>query len=595
MNQLKDTIKRLLSGTAFSFRLLWENERRLYLYLLFSAISGMVNSFLLILFPKYLLDNLTERKFAAVFFVIGIFTSMQLVFSILNAWLDRNKAICAERNRLLLKTLLVDKLASLRHEQLEDPEILRQYEFAQKCIDKGNVESYVQAAFSLGSSVIIISGVMYILKSLPFWVLLLICVVVIVNAVGHIISAKYTYAEMTEETPTERCLYYLRGRLMNKEYAKEIRAFRLENFIADKTRRTIEDFFSISQRYHAKHNRILWWIHVVSGLQTVALYIYNVILFFHHTISVGAFTMNVSALFQFSNSLNTIFTQLISMSEQSVYLRDYREFLFASSSYQGHTEVSPQEKYTIEFVDVSFRYPGQEENVLEHIHLTIHPDEKVSIIGTNGAGKSTFIKLLLGLYRPTSGSILLNGTDIEKLNPDRYLRLFSAVMQDYQLYSFTILDNLIFTENPSPAACADAWECVRQIGLDETIEKLPDGMDTFLTQRYSENGIDLSGGEHQKLAIARALYRNTPIMILDEPTSALSPQSEYEIYRRFSRMSSNKTVLYISHRLSSCTLCDRILVFDRGHIVEDGSHRQLLEQNGQYAKMFHQQASLYGF
>ena len=595
MNQLNDTIKRLLSGTVFSFHLLWKNERILYLYLFLSMILGTVNSFLLILFPKYLLDNLTERKFTAVFLVIGLFTVIQLVLSVLNGWLDKNKAICSERNRLVLKTLLMDKLASLRHEQLENPDKLRQYEFAQKCIDKGNVAAYVQGVFSLGSSIVVISGVVFILQSLPFWVLLLICLVVIANAIGHIVSAKYTYAEMTEETPTERCLYYLRGRLMNKEYAKEIRAFRLENFIVGKTQQTIEDFFSISQRYNLKHNRILWWTHIVSGLQTVALYIYNVFLFFQHIITVGTFTMNVSALFQFSDSLSTIFTQLISMAEQSIYLRDFREFVLAPSSYHGQIEISPQETYTIEFVDVSFRYPGQEQAALEHIHLTIHPDEKVSVVGANGAGKSTFIKLLLGLYRPTSGSIRLNGIDIEKLEPNSYLRLFSAVMQDYQLYSFTILENMIFSENPSPAQSAAAWECVRQIGLDEAIEKLPDGLGTFLTQRYSENGIDLSGGEHQKLAIARALYRDTPIMILDEPTSALSPQSEYEIYQRFSRMTNNKTVLYISHRLSSCTLCDRVLVFDGGHIVEDGSHRQLLEQNGPYAKMFHTQASLYGF
>ncbi len=595
MIQIKNTIKSLLSGTVFSFRLLWENERKLYVYLLLSASLGTVNAFLLILFPKCLLDNVTERKYTTALLIIGLFATIQLAFSVFNGWLNKNKEISVEKNRLLLKILLAEKLATLRQEQLEDPEKSRQYEVAKKSIDKGNVEACVEAFLSLVSSVVVISGVIYILKLLPFWFMLLICIVMIVNAIGHIVRAKYTYKEMTEETPTERELYYLRGRLMNREYAKEIRAFHLENFIVDKTQQTIDKFFFISQRYNVKHNRILWWTDMMNGLQTVAFSTYNVFLFFQQIITVGTFTMNMSALFQFSDSLNTIFTKLVAMAEQSVYLKDYREFIFMPSSYQGQIEISVQEMYTIEFVDVSFRYPGQEQNALEHISLTIHQGEKVSIVGANGAGKSTFTKLLLGLYRPTSGSIFLNGTNIEELDSGSYLRLFSAVMQDYQLFSFTILENIIFSEDPSPTQLAAAWECVREIGLSGTIERLHNGMGTFLTQRYNEKGIDLSGGEHQKLAIARALYHNSPIMILDEPTSALSPQSEYDIYQRFSKMTNNKTVLYISHRLSSCTLCDRILVFDEGRIVEDGSHWQLLEQGGQYAKMFHKQASLYGF
>lgn len=595
MIQIKNTIKSLLSGTVFSFRLLWENERKLYVYLLLSASLGTVNAFLLILFPKCLLDNVTERKYTTALLIIGLFATIQLAFSVFNGWLNKNKEISVEKNRLLLKILLAEKLATLRQEQLEDPEKSRQYEVAKKSIDRGNVEACVEAFLSLVSSVVVISGVIYILKLLPFWFMLLICIVMIVNAIGHIVRAKYTYKEMTEETPTERELYYLRGRLMNREYAKEIRAFHLENFIVDKTQQTIDKFFFISQRYNVKHNRILWWTDMMNGLQTVAFSTYNVFLFFQQIITVGTFTMNMSALFQFSDSLNTIFTKLVAMAEQSVYLKDYREFIFMPSSYQGQIEISVQEMYTIEFVDVSFRYPGQEQNALEHISLTIHQGEKVSIVGANGAGKSTFTKLLLGLYRPTSGSIFLNGTNIEELDSGSYLRLFSAVMQDYQLFSFTILENIIFSEDPSPTQLAAAWECVREIGLSGTIERLHNGMGTFLTQRYNEKGIDLSGGEHQKLAIARALYHNSPIMILDEPTSALSPQSEYDIYQRFSKMTNNKTVLYISHRLSSCTLCDRILVFDEGRIVEDGSHWQLLEQGGQYAKMFHKQASLYGF
>lgn len=529
----------------------------------------------------------------AVLITVVIFGVWQLFFTIVQGLFYKKQAMCSGRNKILLKTLLIDKLATLRHEQLENPEMLKKYEFAQKCVDRGNVEAYVQSIFSIVSAAFVISGVVYILKGLPFWVLLLIIVVIVVNSISLVISSKYSYQEMAEETPVERELYYLRGRLMNKEYGKEIRAFRLSDFILKKTRRAIEGFFSINQRYNLKNNRVLWWVHLINGIQTFAFYAYNTLLFFRSVITIGMFTMNISALFQFSSSLHTIFSQLIAISEQSVYLKDYHEFLLTPASYQGTEGIPQQKDYTIEFVDVSFAYPGQEKYVLQNVYAKIVPGEKISIVGMNGAGKTTFIKLLMGLYRPTKGTIFLNGVNIERLDLQQYLGLFSAVFQDYQLYSFTIMDNILFSEKPSKEERSRAEECINNIGLGTTVQKLPKGMYSYLTQRYSENGAELSGGENQKLAISRALYRDVPFIILDEPTSALSPQSEYDIYQHFSQLTKNKTVFYISHRLSSCTLCDRIIVFDQGCVVEEGSHTQLLEKRGLYAQMFEKQSSFY--
>ena len=200
----------------------------------------------------------------------------------------------------------------------------------------------------------------------------------------------------------------------------------------------------------------------------------------------------------------------------------------------------------------------------------------------------------MGLYKPTEGKILLNGEDIENLNSNEYIRLFSSVMQDYQLYPFRIMDNILFKEDTTTEEKERVMEIFDMIGLRDTFDKLSDGINSYLTQCYSDTGIELSGGESQKLVIARAMYKNAPIMILDEPTSALSPQSEYDIYCKFNQIAGNKTTICISHRLSSCVLCDRILVFDNGKIVEDGSHVQLMKKKGIYEQMFQSQASLYG-
>lgn len=593
MKHLVNTVREIEAGVRFSFSFLWKNERLIYFYMILSTLLTVCNSFVLILFPKYLLDSLVDRQFGTVSVVVGAFCVIQLLCTVFEEGIAKKKEICVGRIRILQKTLLIDKLAALRYEQLEDPEQLRKYEFAQKCVEKGSIENYVQSLHSIASAVFIISGVIYILRDMPLWILLLIIAVVAVNAAGNIASARYVYREITEETPVERQLYYTRGRLMNKEYGKEIRAFQMSDFIVQKTKHAIEGFFSICQNYNIKNNRIFGWVYLVSGVQTFLFYAYNVLLFFRKSITVGTFTMNVSALFQFSSSLNSVFSELIAIAEQSVYLKDYRTFLFAPSTYEGSGEVVKKEEYAIEFVDVSFRYPGQETYALSNVNVKIQPGEKISIVGMNGAGKSTFVKLLMGLYRPTSGSILLNGVNIEQLDPSQYLQLFSAVLQDYQLYSFRIMDNLLFEEEPSEEQCERAGECILRIGLDSAMEKLPDGMRTYLTQRYSWDGVELSGGEHQKLAIARALYRDAPFMVLDEPTSALSPQSEYDIYKRFSQLTENKTVFYISHRLSSCTLCDRILVFRDGRVVEEGPHAKLLKKQGLYAQMFEKQASFY--
>lgn len=594
MIYLKKVLWNISMGIRFSFTRMWKDNKLFYFYSIFVMVLETMNSFVMILFPKFLIDGLSDKRGNFILISVVIFVLWQYLYSVLSSWFNKKKEMCSEEYKFTLKTMLMDKLTTLRYEQMEDSERLKQYDYAKKCIDKGNIESYIQSVLSILSSVIVIGGVFFVLRGLPFWVWLIIIFVIITNIIVHIIGAKYDYSEMQEETATERRLYYFRGWLMRKEYGKEIRSYQLSDFIIGRTIQIIEDFFNLCRHYNRKHNRIFWYADFAEGIQTFVLYFYNVRLLFYNMITVGNFMMNVSALFQFSNALNTISTQVIKMAEESIYLQDYIDFLMIPSGYKGQCSVDIKDNYTIEFRNVSFRYSGQAKNIMENMNVTIHSGEKIAIVGANGAGKSTFIKLLLGLYKPTEGKILLNGEDIENLNSKEYIRLFSSVMQDYQLYPFKIIDNILFKEDTTTEEKERVMEIFDMIGLRNTFDKLSNGINSYLTQCYSDTGIELSGGESQKLVIARAMYKNAPIMILDEPTSALSPQSEYDIYCKFNQIAGNKTTICISHRLSSCVLCDRILVFDNGKIVEDGSHIQLMKKKGIYEQMFQSQASLYG-
>lgn len=240
---------------------------------------------------------------------------------------------------------------------------------------------------------------------------------------------------------------------------------------------------------------------------------------------------------------------------------------------------------------MSFRYPGAEKDTLSHIDLTVRPGEKLAIVGLNGAGKTTLMKLCCGLLDPTGGQVLLNGEDIRDFNRRDYYRLFSTVFQDFSVFDTTFADNVTqVPESPDTAGMEDA---VKRAGLWEKYQSLPQGGATHIGQGIYEDGLLLSGGELQRLMLARALYKDAPFVVLDEPTAALDPVAEMEIYENFDKIVGDKTAVYISHRLSSCRFCDDIAVFDHGHIVQQGSHDALVEAPGKYQELWHAQAQYY--
>ncbi len=308
---------------------------------------------------------------------------------------------------------------------------------------------------------------------------------------------------------------------------------------------------------------------------------------------VGDVTQYIGALTSLSGCVSDIIGQFGEMRNSAPFLESIFEFLDLPNTMDSGDRSLPDshEKYTLELKDVGFCYPGSDRWSLRHVNLTIRPGEKLALVGKNGSGKTTLIKLLCRLYDPTEGAILLNGIDIREYDYQAYLSFFAVVFQDCKLLSLPLGENV--------AAASDydterVQQCLDNAGMSERVSTMPDGINTYLYKDLSDNGVTLSGGEAQKVAIARALYRDAPFVILDEPTAALDPVAEYDIYTRFHAMTGDKSAIFISHRLSSCRFCDRVAVFDQGQLASCGTHDELCaDENGLYYALWQAQAQYY--
>jgi len=331
---------------------------------------------------------------------------------------------------------------------------------------------------------------------------------------------------------------------------------------------------------------------LVNSFFTIASYLLVVAKTVTGAVTVGAFTRYAGALNQFGNACFTIISGNGELRKIATYMEGFLEFLDTKSMHAKGTipvEKRKDGEYELAFENVSFHYPGNEELVLKNVNCKLRIRGKLAVVGRNGAGKTTFIKLLCRLYEPTKGRITLNGVDIRKYEEEEYRRLFGVVFQDFRLFAFPVWENITAGFEHEKERLEEA---LRQADAREMVENMPEGADTYLYKNL-EDGVEISGGEAQKLALARALYKDAPVVILDEPTAALDPRAEAEVYAHFHKMVEGRTSIYISHRMSSCRFCDDIIVFQDGQIVERGNHQELLAAGGSYARMWNAQAKYY--
>lgn len=434
-----------------------------------------------------------------------------------------------------------------------------------------------------------------LLTNLNLWLAALVAATTAVSYFASKRINEWGYLHRSEELELTKKIEYANKTATSREFAKDIRMFGLRGWLEDLWGSTMR----LYSAFCAKRERKYIWANIIdivlTFLRNGIAYAFLIGITVKNGLPASQFLLYFAALSGFAQWVVEILDKLSVMHKQSLDISTIREFLDWDEPFDlnGGERIAfePNKQYEIRLDDVSFRYPKADKDTLSHINLTVHPGEKLAIVGLNGAGKTTLVKLVCGFLDPTEGRILLNGEDIRKFNRNDYYALFSAVFQEFSVLDVTVKENV--------AQCVDGidetrvWQCIDKAGLTEKIKSLPKGIETHLGRRVFKDGVEFSGGQTQRLMLARALYKNAPILVLDEPTAALDPIAENDIYQKYNEMTHGRTSFFISHRLASTRFCDRIIFVDGGKITEEGTHDELLKNGGGYAYMFEVQSKYY--
>ncbi|HOF99503.1 MAG TPA: ABC transporter ATP-binding protein [Clostridia bacterium] len=578
--------------------LAWEVSPAYIFLLLGSSLLGGAQLMANVVLPKFLIDELTgaqdpNRLFFWTAVLVGANWAFSFAANALKRHLDYRKIYVSE----MLRERMAEKIMRVSYACLEDPEKLDLKERAVFAVTTFSaLESMVNILATLTRDIIVVAGLLALMAMLsPLLVLLLaLCIGLGLLFYGSIRKDQRTF--QMSLIPINRQYGYYVSLCANGEIQKDARLYSMEEMM---TRRVSDYNLQIYERsapFMARMSIFNALIDAVNSLQAAIAYGfvgYRVLVpGTSGAISLGSFTMYVSAATGFTSSVMEMSMSLISLGQVLSYLEPYMQFMELPEEKDMSGVPFAGEIGEIRFENVTFTYPGSDKSVLTGVSFDVRGGEKVSVVGLNGAGKTTLVKLLCRMYRPDSGRILVNGRDLWEYDHASWMKAVAAVFQDYRLFAFTIDENII---------CSDAGgdlpgtgEALRKAGLEQKMAELENGIYSMLGKAYDEKGVELSGGEMQKIAIARALYKNAKLVILDEPTSALDPIAEAEIYEHFNSLVGEGTALYISHRMSSSIFCDRILVIDGGRVADFAPHAKLMEKtDGLYYKLFMSQAENY--
>ncbi len=589
------------SNTCYTIRKMAEYQPSVLFLMVLGFVARSIAPYFMGIFGKYVIDIIQadsgtsgESELIKLILIAGVIAA----FINLCSTISDSKTWYRYINvRMHMITERITKVLSLKYELLERPDVLDVAERASQAVGDNNsgVEGMMHLIDQLAQNALTVIVTFVAVTVLDPRLIIAMIILTVVQFIyfRHVIKTDKEQV-WDKLSGSWRSRHYMERITQDFDFAKDIRLFNLSDYLTAKFDKVNKVFIEKNDLHHR-----LWlrynFVSVVTG--TVIKVLVYAVLFvsvLNKGMSAGDFTMFLTFSFAFSGALTMLLQKFGDYKKTSLQTDDFRSFidLDIEDEEKDCIPLPDTDSYEIEFVDVSYRYLKSEKDALSHLNLKIRPGEKLAVVGLNGAGKTTMIKLLLRLYDPTEGYITLNGTDIRKFKRADYYKLFAPVFQNVEIFAFLMSENIAMLR-ANELDRDKALRCASEAGLDEKVASLAKGIETPLTKIVEDDGVDLSGGEKQKLALAKALYKGAKIVVLDEPTSALDAIAEQALYERFDEMIGDKSAVYISHRLASTRFCDRIAMFEEGRLLEYGSHEELMAADGKYAGMFNTQAQYY--
>ncbi len=597
----KKTDSKVLQTLKFMFGIMLREKPWFIVIYVIMGLAGAVSSAAGIVIPKFVIDELVAMSdgdiqthitnaviwaaaFAAVLVLAAIIAAAgNYVQDILREWFNE-----------YIDLKLAERAMETDFQYTEDPDALDKLNKAKEGMSwySGGIMGVTDSVYYIFQNTITaVAGAGIIIFTCP-WLLPVQLISLALITLFQAKINKIEQASFVELSKFNRIFGYVFWHLADFRFGKDIRLYDSADMMNRKAKFYSDKLIGVWKKESYDERGYQWKMDITNALRDGISYGYIGWLALTGAITIGDLSMCIGAAGTLYFSLNGIIDGIQGIIKKCGYAHRYIEFMdYPAAMPKGNHRV-PEGPHVIEFRNVSFRYPRTDKWVLRNINITIKQGEHLSVVGLNGAGKTTFIKLLCRLYDVTEGEILIDGVNIKEYSDEEYRKLFAVVFQDFSLFAFSLRENIAFSDDTKNDPAIN--EVIGKCGLADDVGKLSDGLGTMIYKSFDENGTELSGGQKQKAAIARALYKNAPVVILDEPTAALDPVAEYDIYRQFDTLVGGKTAVYISHRLSSCKFCDRIAVFADCTIKEYGTHAELADKpGGIYAEMFAAQAQYY--
>ena len=583
-------------NVRFMLALAWHKGKDvLALCVLFAALSLGINLVQLFIAPVVLAQVEAHAPLSRLLWTIGGFALALILLNGLLGYVDQNTMFGRVRLRISIINDLNEKACTTSYPNTRDPKALKLFEKAQDAT-RSNSRPAEHIWTTLTGLLLNLAGFAVYLTLLSGLDLGLIGVVAVTTAAGFFISQRinaWGYHHREEESSYQKKIRYIAQNTESIQLAKDIRIFGLGPWLSD----IYESTLRLYDAFINRRERIYTGACAVDALLSLArngiAYAYLIWLTLTEGLPASQFLLYFSAFTGFSTWVTGILQECSTLHKESLDLSTIQEYLHLPEPFHfaDGAPVPPADRYELRLDHVTFRYPGTKKPILQDLCLTIRPGEKVAVVGLNGAGKTTLVKLLCGFYDPDEGRVLLNGQDIRQFDRRAYYQLFSTVFQESSELDITVAQTV--AQRVDGIDMDKVKACVAKAGLAEKIASLPQGYDTHLGKQVYLDGVELSGGQTQRLMLARALYKDGAFLVLDEPTAALDPIAESDIYQKYNEMTAGKSSVFISHRLASTRFCDRILFVKDGGIAEEGTHEELLQKGGAYAKLFNVQARYY--